>query len=516
MKTKEHPHEVSKRITISERFQKHVKSSTFFVCSPIYTFIFYILVTFILHQIRPHRTARLYAQPYLRLSPFVFSSAMVLLNPKTTEKEFFGMFGALGIPIFLPLLIIFFQLITNSHYAIKGISLDLSKVIEQIPQSWSELADICFDKKCWVAYLVWFFVLAVFDVYSPGRDVEGVELRDGTKLMYRINGRFMSSLLVVIIVARAFASENFYLPELQFLYDNQLQLTMVTIIFSFLLSFFVYFCSFIPLRRPNGVKTNERILSINGNSGNAIYDWFIGRELNPRIGSWDIKLFCELRPGMLLLFLINLSCLHQQYHTQGKVADSMWLVNAMQAFYIFEGVLNEEGCLTMMDIATDGFGFMLAFGDLAWLPWSYSLQARYLALPGNAYHLGWLKCSLILLVNVLGYYIFHSANQQKSDFKQGKLKHLKSITTPTGSKLLADGWWSTSQHINYFGDWLIGWSWCLPTGTMTLLTYFYVIYFGVLLVHRQTRDEAKCRNKYGKAWEEYEKQVPYKIVPYVY
>lgn len=448
-----------------------------------------------------------------------FSPSVVVmsgLNPKTTEREFFGLAGALAIPTFLPLLVVFFQLITNDYYSIQGVNLDLSKVAQQLPSSWAEVAAICFDKQCWLAYLVWFFVLAVFDVYSPGRDVPGVELRDGTKLMYRINGRFMSSVLVAILAARAFASDNYYLPELQFLYDNQLKLTMVTIIFSFLMSFFVYAISFIPLRQPNGAKTNERILSINGNSGSVIYDWYIGRELNPRIGAWDIKLFCELRPGMLLLFLINLACLHHQYHSQGAVTDSMVLVNLLQAFYIFEGVLNEEGCLTMMDIATDGFGFMLAFGDLAWLPWSYSLQARYLALAQNHYELGWTKCGLIVGVSALGYYIFHSANQQKSDFKQGKLDHLKSIETPTGSKLLADGWWSKSQHINYFGDWLIGWSWCLPTGTMTLLTYFYVIYFGVLLVHRQTRDEAKCRSKYGKAWEAYEKQVPYKIVPYIY
>ena len=37
-----------------------------------------------------------------------------------------------------------------------------------------------------------------------------------------------------------------------------------------------------------------------------------------------------------------------------------------------------------MDIVHDGFGFMLAFGDLAWVPFTYTLQARYLVdhLPG--------------------------------------------------------------------------------------------------------------------------------------
>lgn len=31
-----------------------------------------------------------------------------------------------------------------------------------------------------------------------------------------------------------------------------------------------------------------------------------------------------------------------------------------------------------MDIVHDGFGFMLVFGDLAWVPFTYSLQAAYL------------------------------------------------------------------------------------------------------------------------------------------
>lgn len=33
--------------------------------------------------------------------------------------------------------------------------------------------------------------------------------------------------------------------------------------------------------------------------GNPIYDFILGRELNPRIGSFDFKYFCELRPGLI-------------------------------------------------------------------------------------------------------------------------------------------------------------------------------------------------------------------------
>lgn len=443
---------------------------------------------------------------------------MSSLNPPTVHREFFGVPGSLAITFGLPIVITLFALITNEYYSVQGLSLDFNAISNQIPSNAGEWIDLCFDFKCWATYLTWFSVLVVLDFVLPGKKLKGIKLRDNSQLEYKINGLLMSGLLIALLLSRLLVSNNYYLPELQFIYDNQLKLTLVTIIFSFLLSVFVYVCSFIPLKKQNNACTKERILSINGNSGNIIYDWFIGRELNPRIGSWDIKLFCELRPGMLLWFLINLSCMHNQYHKLHKITDSLLLVNFLQAFYVFDGVLNEEGVLSMMDITTDGFGFMLSFGDLAWLPWSYSLQSRYLSLPENSFELGNIKVALILTLSFTGYYIFHSSNKQKSDFRMGKLDHLnlKSIKTKTGSRLLCDGWWGISQHTNYFGDWLIGWSWCLPTGFQTLLTYFYVIYFGVLLVHRQTRDEAKCRLKYGKQWEEYEEIVPYKIVPYIY
>jgi Delta14-sterol reductase len=38
------------------------------------------------------------------------------------------------------------------------------------------------------------------------------------------------------------------------------------------------------------------------------------------------------------------------------------------------------------------------------------------------------------------------------------------VPSPTGSKLLAGGWWGTSRHINYLGDWLLSLGMSLPTG----------------------------------------------------
>ena len=56
----------------------------------------------------------------------------------------------------------------------------------------------------------------------------------------------------------------------------------------------------------------------------------------------------------------------------------MALVCAFHGLYVFDALACEPAILTTMDITTDGFGFMLVFGDLVWVPFTYSLQARYL------------------------------------------------------------------------------------------------------------------------------------------
>ena len=121
-----------------------------------------------------------------------------------------------------------------------------------------------------------------------------------------------------------------------------------------------------------------------------------------------------------------------------------------------------------MDITTDGFGFMLAVGDLAWVPFVYSLQARYLVF--NQVELGYYWTAAIVALNLLGYYIFRAANGEKNDFRNGRnpkseflLSYLQVCTidttyhnldlqyfkTESGSKLLISGWWGLSRHPNY-------------------------------------------------------------------
>ena len=363
--------------------------------------------------------------------------------------------------------------------------------------------------------------------------------------MLTFSPAFTSALFILSLAAAGTFVQGTDFPLWRFLWDNSVQLITSNLIFAFTLACFVYARSFSV--KPKNKEKRE--LAAGGHSGNLIYDWFIGRELNPRVslpifGEIDIKAFCELRPGMLGWIILDLTYAVHQYKLYGEVSDSMLLVVVFQALYVFDALYMEPAILTTMDITTDGFGFMLAFGDLVWLPFIYSLQARYLAV--YPVHLGVWGILGVLTPQAVGYYIFRGANNEKNRFrtdpKAPEVAHLEYIETRTGSKLLTSGWWGTARHINYFGDWIMAWSYCLPTGIAgyamqrssflsnrnleavqgeakgwgMLITYFYVLYFAILLIHREMRDEEKCHRKYGKDWETYQKKVPWRIVPYIY
>jgi len=58
---------------------------------------------------------------------------------------------------------------------------------------------------------------------------------------------------------------------------------------------------------------------------------------------------------------------------------------------------------------------MLAFGDLSWVPFTYTLQARYLVLFPRVLAL-W-ELVGIIGVYLVGMYIFRASNSQKDAFR---------------------------------------------------------------------------------------------------
>ncbi|XP_060032078.1 delta(14)-sterol reductase TM7SF2 isoform X1 [Erinaceus europaeus] len=339
----------------------------------------------------------------------------------------------------------------------------------------------------------------------PARKVaEGLQLKDKSRLLYPING-FQALVLTALLLGLGLWAG---LP-LDALADMLLPLAFAATLTAFVVSILLFVKS---------LMAHPSALAPGGNSGNPVYDFFLGRELNPRIISFDIKYFCELRPGLLGWVLINLALLMQEAKLRGSPSLAMCLVNGFQLLYVGDALWHEEAILTTMDIMHDGFGFMLAFGNLVWVPFTYSLQAQFLL--HHPQPLGLPLAAGICLLNAVGYYIFRGANSQKNTFRKNpsdpSVAGLETIPTATGQQLLVSGWWGVVRHPNYLGDIIMALAWSLPCGVTHLLPYFYLLYFIALLLHREARDELQCLQKYGLAWQEYCQRVPYRIVPYVY
>jgi delta14-sterol reductase len=353
--------------------------------------------------------------------------------------------------------------------------------------------------------VAWVAAIAALHLALPGARVQGAPLPDGSRLAYKLNGLRVAAAALGVIIYFSFIRRDL---DLAWAHRNLLPLLSAAVALSFALSLSLYARS----------AAAGRLRAAAGDTRVPLYDFFIGRELNPRLGALDLKEFCELYPGLIGWLALDLAAARAQLDAAGALSPAMLLVLAFQGLYVADALWHERAILTTMDITTDGFGFMLAFGDLAWVPFVYSLQAR--ALVGAPSALSHAAVAGIVALKLLGYCAFRGANSQKDLFRRDPahpaVAHLRSMPTKRGTRLLTSGWWGAARHINYTGDWVMGAAWCLPCGFGSPVPYFYVAYFGALLVHRCARDEAACALKYGADWARYCKAVPARFFPHLF
>mgnify|MGYP006121762605 FL=1 len=146
----------------------------------------------------------------------------------------------------------------------------------------------------------------------------------------------------------------YQLSSMSWLEEHFIELLTASLVLSTTMSLVLYVHS---LRLEKG----HLEVAAGGDSGIAVYDFFMGRELNPRpLGkdsTFDLKYFCELRPGLIGWCVLNFGMLCSQLEQpQGIATGSMVLINVFQLLYVWDALYNERAILTTMDITTDGFG----------------------------------------------------------------------------------------------------------------------------------------------------------------
>lgn len=353
-----------------------------------------------------------------------------------------------------------------------------------------------------VGLLVAFFTyLALVGSILPGKLVPGATLPDGTRLHYRCNG--LLSLLLLVALLSVGVWMDFVSPTA--ISDRGLELLSTTFIFSVLVTLVLY---------ATGCKSKERSSSLKPHvTGNIIDDWWFGIQLNPKFMGVDLKFFF-VRAGMMGWLLINLSVLAKLFQ-DASLSQSMILYQLFCVLYIMDYFFYEEYMTSTWDIIAERLGFMLVFGDLVWIPFTFSIQGWWLL--SNKVELTTAAVIANCFVFLLGYMVFRGANKQKHVFKKNPDALIwGSPPKVVGGKLLASGYWGIARHCNYLGDLLLALSFSLPCGISSPVPYFYPIYLLILLIWRERRDEARCAEKYKDIWAEYRKIVPWRILPYAY
>jgi delta14-sterol reductase len=234
----------------------------------------------------------------------------------------------------------------------------------------------------------------------------------------------------------------------------------------------------------------------------------------------DAKMWLYL-VGAILLELNVLSFSGYHHMTFGTSASpGIMLSAAMLTYFVFDYLTFEHVHLYTYDLFAERVGFKLGWGCIAFYPFFYSIPLwSAVDLPNPETPTYVLVIAAIIFLG--SWSLARGANLQKYYFKidpSRKFLGIQPEAISDGKKsLLVNGFWGLSRHINYLGE--IG----MATGIVLAVGYpylpwpwLYPLYYVALLVPRQMDDDKRCQLKYGALWEQYEKKVRYRIIPFIY
>lgn len=434
------------------------------------------------------------------------------------EYEFGGSWGVSALMVGFPLLM-WYMWIGATYYDGK---LPLPAHGEPFGDFMRELGHLVYigafpHARAWVIYWTYLVVEGAFYLYMPGVYAEGKPLEHlgGRRLKYYCSGVW--SFYVSIVLAGTLHFTGIF--PLYTILDEFGPLLSVSILSGILVSIIAYISAI-----HRGAEHRM--------SGSLAYDFFMGAELNPRLFGWlDFKMFFEVRMPWFILFFTSCGAAARQYEQYGYVSGEVLFLLMAHFLYANACCKGEELITPTWDMYYEKWGFMLIFWNLAGVPLSYCHCTIYLANhPPSTY--AWSRPALALLFAAyLGvYWVWDTCNSQKNMFRarergvplerrtfpQLPWKEVRNptvIQTSTGDSILCDGWYGLARKVHYTCDMFFALSWAGITGFRSPFPWFYPVFFACMIAHRAWRDVTRCREKYGEAWREYERRVPYLFIP---
>lgn len=346
----------------------------------------------------------------------------------------------------------------------------------------------------------------------PGETYLGPLSPTGARPKYKLNGvaAFFASLALFL---GASYGARLFSPGI--VWDHFGAILSTVIVFALVLCLGLYFKG---IRAPSTGDSST--------SGNFVFDYYWGTELHPTLLGVNLKQLLNCRFGMMGWAVILVSFAAKQAELRGgRPTLAMAVCVLLQLVYILKFFYWESGYFTSLDIMHDRFGYYICWGVMCWIAAVYTLSAQYHVLQAREISVPWaVFCGALGLVSIWANYAADAQRQRvrATDGKTtvwGRAPEIirAKYTTADGreheSLLLASGYWGVARHFHYVPEILLALAWSLAAGFHDFVPYFYVTFLTILLLDRSVRDDRRCRNKYGAAWDDYCARVKYKVVP---
>ena len=155
--------------------------------------------------------------------------------------------------------------------------------------------------------------------FVPAKTIEGPVTPSGSRNFYKTNGFQHFSLCLILY----FAGVYFDLFTPGVVYPRLGPILM------FLNFFALAFCLMLYIKGHISPSSED-----SGSTGNAIFDYYWGMELHPKIFGWDVKVFTNCRFGMMAWPLMLVDYAMTQQNLYGYISDSMIVSVVIQLVYI--------------------------------------------------------------------------------------------------------------------------------------------------------------------------------------
>jgi protein-S-isoprenylcysteine O-methyltransferase Ste14 len=252
-------------------------------------------------------------------------------------------------------------------------------------------------------------------------------------------------------------------------------------------------------------------------------DFYLGRLENPQwlAGRIDAKLYLYLIGATMLELCVISFASHHWLRFSNDPSPGVLLYAALFSCFLVDYLFFEHVHLYTYDFVAERVGFKLGWGCLVFYPFFYCSGLWFAADQPNPHtHPLVLACAALMFV--AGWVFARGANMQKYYFKTQPERRsfgpFAQQALERGEKrVLISGFWGLSRHVNYMGEFLMASGLALSLGyPASIWPWLYPLYYVVLLVPRQIDDDRRCAAKYGELWQEYQRAVPRRIIPFIY